>query len=146
LSLRAGMRRREFLSALGGAAAAWPLPAVAQAAPLRVGSASPLPRSMSFIRVFETRMRELGYVEGQNLVVDFIELQGQPDYHAAMRQLVERKADVIIAWGPEDAIKGASAATTTAPIVMAAVDYDPIALGYIKSLARPTGNVTGIVL
>ena len=111
--------------------AAWPFAAVAQAPTmLRVGSTSQLPRSMSFIRVFEARMRELGYIEGQNLIVDFIELRGQPDgYPGAIRQLIERKADVIIAWGPEDALKGATAASTTVPIVMAAVDYDPVALG-----------------
>ncbi len=54
-------------------------------------------------------------------------------------------SDVIIAFGPEDALKAATAATKTIPIVMAAIDYDPFALGYVTSLARPTGNVTGVV-
>jgi putative ABC transport system substrate-binding protein len=92
-------------------------------------------------------MAELGHVEGQNLTLDYIDLQGRVDrYDAAMRELVGRKPDVIIAFGPEDTLKAAVAATNTIPIVMAAIDYDPFALGYVTSLARPTGNITGIVL
>jgi putative ABC transport system substrate-binding protein len=92
-------------------------------------------------------MRELGYVEGQKFKMDYIDLQGRPErYPAAMRELADRKVDVILAFGPEDALKAAMAATKTIPIVMAAIDYDPIALGYVASLARPTGNVTGILL
>jgi putative ABC transport system substrate-binding protein len=79
--------------------------------------------------------------------LDYIDLQNRmDDYEPAMRQLVERKADVLIAFGPEVALKAAIAATKTVPIVMAAIDYDPFALGYVTSLARPTGNITGIVL
>jgi putative ABC transport system substrate-binding protein len=89
----------------------------------------------------------LGYIEGQNLTLDYIDLRGRSDgYNSAWSQLVERKADVLIAFGPEDALKTAVAATQSIPIVMAAIDFDPFALGYVKSLARPTGNVTGIVL
>ncbi len=92
-------------------------------------------------------MHELGYVEGQNFTVDYVDLQGQPErYPAAMRALVERKPDIIVAFGPETALKSAVAATTTIPIVMAAIDYDPFALGYVTNLARPTGNITGIFL
>ena len=141
------MRRREFLGVLGGAAV-WPLCAAAQQpAMLRVGSTSPLPRAQAFIQGFEARMRELGYVEGQNLTVDYIEQRGRSaGYPEAMQQFVDRKVDVIIASGPEDALKAATAATQAIPIVMAAIDYDPFALGYVTSLARPTGNVTGIIL
>jgi putative ABC transport system substrate-binding protein len=92
-------------------------------------------------------MPELGYVEGQNYTMDYIDLQGRIErYDDAMRQLVERKADIIIAFGPEQALKAAAAATKIIPIVMAAIDYDPFALGYVNSLARPTGNITGIFL
>jgi putative ABC transport system substrate-binding protein len=141
------MKRREFLCVLGSAAA-WPLRAAAQAPTmLRVGSTAPLPRAQAFIQGFETRMRELGYVEGQNLAVDYIEQRGGSEgYPEAMQQLVDRKVDIIIASGPEDALKAATAATKTIPIVMAAIDYDPFALGYVTSLARPIGNVTGIIL
>jgi putative ABC transport system substrate-binding protein len=92
-------------------------------------------------------MSELGYVEGQNFTMDYTDLQGRPErYPESMQQLVDRKADVILAFGPEDALKAATAATKTIPIVMAAIDYDPFALGYVTSLARPTGNVTGVFL
>jgi putative ABC transport system substrate-binding protein len=92
-------------------------------------------------------MRDLGYVEGRNFTMDYIDLQGRPErYPETMQQLVDRKVDVIIAFGPEDSLKAATAATKTIPIVMAAIDYDPFALGYVTSLARPTGNVTGVFL
>lgn len=92
-------------------------------------------------------MPELGYVEGQNYTMDYIDLQGLVErYGDAMRQLVERKADIILAFGPEEALKAAVGATKTIPIVMAAIDYDPFALGYVNSLARPTGSITGILL
>ena len=63
-----------------------------------------------------------------------------------MQELVARKPDVILAYGPEAALKAAIAATKTIPIVMVAIDYDPLALGHITSLARPIGNVTGLYL
>ena len=143
------MRRRTFLTgAVANAGAALlPLHAMAQASVmLRVGYATPLPRARAFIQGFEVRMRELGYIDGQNFLLDYIQVQRGVDYAGAMRQFADRKVDIIIASGPEDALKAAMAATETIPIVMAAIDYDPFALGYLTSLARPTGNVTGIVL
>jgi putative ABC transport system substrate-binding protein len=141
------MNRRDFITLLGGAAA-WPLAAHAQQpTTLRVGSCSLRSPAIGFLAAFGLRMTELGYVVGQNLTLDYIDMQGRADrYGAAMRQLVERKADILIAFGPEDALKAAIAATKTIPIVMAAIDFDPFALGYVTSLARPTGNITGIVL
>jgi putative ABC transport system substrate-binding protein len=143
------MRRREFITLLGGAAVAWPLAVHAQPpAVLRVGAVSPVPRGRGFLSVgFEGRMRELGYVEGQNFIFDYVDLQGQADrYGAGFQQLVERKADILIAGGAEEALKAALAATKSLPIVMVAIDYDPIPLGYVSSLARPTGNVTGLFM
>ena len=94
---------------------------------------------------FDQRMRELGYTEGANLAVEFIPLNGQLDrLDEVMKELVRRKVDVIIAFGAEAALKAAMAATSTIPIVMVAINYDPIALGYVASLARPAGNVTGV--
>jgi putative ABC transport system substrate-binding protein len=146
------MQRRAVLLSLAATAGAGLLPrcGVAQDAPamLRVGACGTQPRARSFLGAgFDGRMRELGYVEGQSYTMDFIDLQGRTErYDDAMRQLVERKADIIVAFGPEEILKAAIAATQTIPIVMAAIDYDPIALGYVTSFARPTGNVTGIVL
>jgi ABC-type uncharacterized transport system substrate-binding protein len=140
------MRRREFITLLGGAAA-WPLAARAQTAPqmLRLGMVSQNPRTVPFTMAFEARLRELGYIEGQNLVVEFIDTRGQVSRIAeAMQEVVSRKVDILLAGGPEVSLKSALAATSTLPIVMIAIDYDPLALRYVKSLARPGGQVTGI--
>jgi putative ABC transport system substrate-binding protein len=142
------MNRRQFLVFVCGAAAFVPLTARAQSpAVLRVGSMSTQPRVRSFLQGFDVRMRELGYVEGQNYTMDYTDLQGRPERYAeSMQRLVDRKVDVIIAFGPEDSLKAATAATKTIPIVMGAIDYDPFTLGYVTSLARPTGNITGVFL
>jgi ABC-type uncharacterized transport system substrate-binding protein len=144
------MRRREFITGLTaiGCRTALPSSADAQTAskPLRVGTASAInPRTTSFWVAFEHRMRELGYVEGQNFSFDFLDMQGQTEHlDEAMQRLVRRNVDLIIASGPEVVLKAALNATHDIPIVMVAVDYDPLELGYVGSLARPTGNVTGV--
>lgn len=142
------MKRRDFIALLCGSAAGWPMAAKAQQpAMLRVAACGTQPRGRSFLQGFDVRMRELGYVEGQSFTMDYVDLQGRADlYGETMQQFVDRKANVIIAFGPEGTLKAAVAATDTIPIVMAAIDYDPFALGYVTSLARPTGNVTGVVL
>ena len=127
------MNRRDFITLLGGAAAAWPLAARAQTPPkmLRVGVVSLVnPRTATFWVAFDRRMRELGYVEGQNLTIDFVNLNGQIDrYGEATKEVVRRKPDIIIATGGERSLMSAIAATDTLPIVMIAVDYDPFARG-----------------
>jgi putative ABC transport system substrate-binding protein len=144
------MRRREFITVLGGAAALWPLAARAQQLPkmLRVGSVGVSnPRIGGLWAPIEQGLRELGYVEGQNLAVEYINLNGRIDgIGEAMQELVRRNVDVIVTLGNEIALKSALAATRTLPIVMVALDFDPFALGYVTSLARPTGNVTGLFL
>jgi ABC transporter substrate binding protein len=143
------MRRRDFITLLGGAAA-WPVHAHAQAssALLRVGIVSgATPRNATPFAQLDQRLRELGYIDGQNFALEFIPLNGQVDrYGEAMKELVRRKVDIIIAFGTEAALKGAIAATDTLPIVMVAVDYDPLASGYVASLARPGGRITGVFL
>jgi putative ABC transport system substrate-binding protein len=113
---------------------------------LRVGVVSLVnPRTATFWVAFDRRMRELGYVEGQNLTIDFVNLNSQIDrYGEATKEVVRRKPDIIIATGGERALMSAIAATDTLPIVMIAVDYDPFARGYVQNLARPGGTVTGI--
>ena len=137
--------RRQFVTALGGATVAWPLAARAEDAPrVRVGWALGIPEASPPIVAFERRMAELGYVKGQNLAMEYIYTEGRPDRYAeATQELLRRKIDILIAAGTESALKSATAATQTVPIVMTAIDYDPLALGYVTSLARPTGNVTG---
>ena len=136
------MKRREFITLLGGAVAAWPLAARAQQAPpriLRVGTASPNTRTFPFWMAFDQRMRELGYLEGQNLAFEFIHTGDRVDRMSeAIRDLVRRKVDIIVeSSGTEQGLKEAIAATSTLPIVMIAIQYDPIALGHVDSVARP---------
>jgi putative ABC transport system substrate-binding protein len=142
--------RREFISLLGGAAAAWPVGARAQTLPriFRIGTASPNPRPFIGWVAFDQRMRELGYLEGQNLVFEFIDTADQLDRMSeAIQDLVRRKVDVIVeSSGTEHGLKVALAATSTLPIVMIAIQYDPVALGHVSSLSRPGGNVTGVYL
>src|SRR5215204_4089726 len=107
--------------------------------PLRVGAVSTVNnRTTSFWITFIKRMAELGYVEGQNFALDFTSLEGQLDlYTDQTAAMVRRGVDIIIAPGVELALR------KTLPIVMVAIDYDPLALGYVPSLSRPGGNVTG---
>src|SRR5262249_32348591 len=115
------------------------------AKPLRLGWVSQNPRSAPFNVAFERRLRELGYIEGQNLSLEFIDTHGDVSRIAsAMKEIVERGADILVAPGPEASLRSAMAATSTRPIVMVAIDYDPISLGYVKSLASPGDQVTGI--
>jgi putative ABC transport system substrate-binding protein len=145
--LEGHMRRREFIGLIGGAAAAWPLAALAQQPmkTLRVGTVAGTPRSSPQWVAFERRMRELGYREGTNFSFDFLQAASADEYEALYPKLAARGLDVILAIGPEIGLRSALAVTRTVPIVMIAIDYDPLALGYVTSLARPSGNVTGVV-
>jgi len=141
------IQRRAFITALGGAAAAWPLAARAQqpAKMLRVGTVAGTPKSSPQWVAFERRMGELGYQEGKNFSFDFLQAANADEYEILYRKLAARALDVILATGPEIGLKSALAVTRTLPIVVIAIDYDPLARGYITSLARPSGNVTGVV-
>jgi putative tryptophan/tyrosine transport system substrate-binding protein len=140
------MRRRDFIKVIGGAASAWPIAARAQqsAKMLRVGTANAQPRSAPQWVAFEQRMAELGYLEGKNLTYDHVQIPSTEAWESGYREVVARKADIIVAAGPELSLKSALAAADKLPVVMIAVDYDPIARGYVTSLARPTRNVTGV--
>jgi ABC-type uncharacterized transport system substrate-binding protein len=141
------MKRREFITLVGGAAAAWPLAARAQrpAKPLSVGTVAGTQETSPQWVAFARRMGELGYQEGQNFSFDFLQAASAGEYEAGYRELAARGVDVIVAIGPEVALRSALAATRTLPVVMIAIDYDPFARGYVTSLARPSGNVTGVV-
>ena len=139
-------QRREFVTLLGGAAA-WPLAARAQKSEkiARIGYLSSAnPRSMPAFQAFEQRLRELGYFEGQNIVIEYRNAEGEidrlPDLAA---DLVRLDVNVIVT-ASDPATRAAKGATTTIPILMMAINYDPIALGYIDSIARPGANVTGL--
>jgi putative ABC transport system substrate-binding protein len=112
----------------------------------RVGMLSAAqPRTASFLQAFEHRLRDLGYVEGQNLIIEFRTGEGKAErYSALAAELVERQVDVLVASGPEAVLRAARDATRTTPIVMVAIDYDPVARGYIAGLPRPGGHITGL--
>jgi putative tryptophan/tyrosine transport system substrate-binding protein len=141
------MKRREFITLLGGAAVAWPLAARAQNSGkiVRVGMlATANPRSASFVQAFEQKLRELGYIEGQNMVIDFRNAEGHVDRLPDLAtDLVRLGADVIVT-ATDPATRAAKKATAAIPILMVAINFDPIALGYVDSLARPGANVTGL--
>jgi putative tryptophan/tyrosine transport system substrate-binding protein len=134
------MKRREFITLLSGAAAAWPLTARAQqpARVPRIGIVDDAPMWQSFRQA----LREFGYVEGQSINYEYRYSEGVPDRLAAVvGELVRRPVDLIAAYGTPP-IEAAKAATTTIPIVMIGVG-DPVRVGLVASLARPGGNITG---
>ena len=141
------MKRREFITLLGGAAAAWPTAGRAQQPAkkmLRVGTVAGTQKSSPQWAAFLRRMAELGYQEGKTFTFDFVPVAREEDYETGYRTLAAREPDIVLATGVEIALKSALAATRTLPIVMIAIDYDPFARGYVTSLARPSGNVTGV--
>lgn len=141
------IRRREFLVSLGSAAAIWPLAVRSQQPKVfRIGITTIQERTSPPYAAFDQRLRELGYVDGQNLAVELVNPNTHPEgIPGSIKQLLRRKVDVIIA-PYERAVQSALAASETIPIVMIAIDYDPLALGYIKSLSQPGRNVTGLFL
>ena len=140
------MRRREFILALGGAAA-WPLAARAQQAGKvwRIGMLDTTSAALNAANLdaFRKGLRELGYVEGQNLIIDYRAAEGRNEGLSDLAsELVRRKVDVIVTRGTTAAL-AAKNASPTIPVVMAA-SGDPVVTGIVAGLARPGGNVTGL--
>jgi putative ABC transport system substrate-binding protein len=140
------MRRREFVSLVGGAVA-WPLMARAQQpTSLHIGIVTIQSRTTPIYAAFDQRLRELGHIEGQNLVTDYLNPERQAEgVPGAIKELVRQKVDIIVA-PYESTVKAAIAASDTIPVVMIGTEYDPLARGYVKTLARPGGRVTGVFL
>src|SRR6516164_2498033 len=139
------VKRREFMTLLGGAAAAWPLVARAQqqAKPPRIGFLG-----LAFERTagewLRAGLRDLGYIEGTNIIIEWQWAQNVDELPALVAELVRMHVDVIFA--PSSTfVEAARQVTTTIPIVFA-VHADPVGIGHVASLARPGGNITGLTM
>ena len=147
--LGVGHERREFITLLGGAAAAWPLAARAQqpGKKFRVGYLGISSPSLEphYVEAFRQKLRELGHVDGENIAIEYRWAEGQDDRLPNLAsELVRLKPDVIVTTGTPGAL-AAMQATKTIPIVMAS-SADPVGSGLVSSLARPEGNVTGFTI
>src|SRR5262245_25535167 len=140
------MRRRGFIKAIAGAAAAWPCAAHAQLAPkaVRLGYLAPA-SNPDLQQALLSGLRDLGYVEGQNLAIEYRFMLGQSKtYDELARELARLGLDAIVVVGTPPAL-AAKRQTTTIPIIMAPA-ADPLRSGLVASLSRPGGNVTGVSL
>ena len=143
------MKRREFITLLGGATAAWPFAARAQQGGkvIRIGfiGASLNASAMAAqYQAFLTELHELGFSEGRNIIIDYRRLDDPRGPFAVAAELMRLQVDLIVATGPEVALQAVVGASRSIPIVILAVQYDPIERGYVSSLARPGGNITGV--
>ena len=143
------MRRREFIAFVSCTAATWLLPARAEQSTVPVigflNAASPRPFA-NYVAGFSAGLKETGYVDGQNVAIEFRWAEGHYDLLPEMAaDLVRRKVAVLAATGGAPSITAAKAATTTIPIVFT-IGTDPARAGFVSSLSRPGGNITGVNL
>jgi putative ABC transport system substrate-binding protein len=143
------MRRREFITLIGGGAAAWPLAVRAQ--PIDrvfrigfLGASLNDPSIAAEYREFLAELRELGFNDGQNIKVEYRRIDDPRGTAVAGVELMQLQPDLIVAAGSENALQSVIGASHSIPIVIQAINFDPIERGYVTSLARPGGNITGL--
>jgi putative tryptophan/tyrosine transport system substrate-binding protein len=143
------MRRRDFITGIAGSAAVWPLAAHAQQSKMQtIGflSGRSLASDSHLVAAFRQGLKETGYVEGQNLTIEFRWAEGQFDrLRALATELVSRQVAAIFVGGMDIAVRAARAAITTIPIVVA-TGGDPVELGLVASFNRPGGNATAVTV
>src|SRR5262249_38489803 len=134
----------------GGAAAAWPVTALAQQSGrlIRLGVLGPTlnnPASTVPYEAFRTALGEAGFREGQNLTIDYQSVDDPRGPFIVVAELTRSRPDLIVASGPEASLQAVMGVSGFIPVVMIAINFDPLARGYIASLSRPGGNITGFV-
>ena len=142
------MKRREFITLLGGTAAAWPLAARAQQPMPVIGylSGATFELMHEYVAAFHRGLADAGYIEGRNLSVEYQWAEGHNDrLPTQAAELVRRRVDIIVVGGSTPGALAAKAASQTIPIVFL-IGPDPVKVGLVESLARPGGNITGITL
>src|SRR5215831_12233134 len=142
------MKRREFITLLGGTVTAWPLSARAQQGPMpTIGFLSSVSQAQTrhMVAAFLRGLGETGYIDGRNVAIDYRFVDGQYDRLPALAsEMVRRPVSLLLAAGPPAAL-AAKVATTTIPIVFV-VGFDPVGAGLVASFNRPGGNATGIAM
>jgi len=143
------VRPRDFLGVLGGAAA-WPLAARGQQTQkiARIGILGGVSlsdqASAATYQIFLTALRQQGFIEGQNLIVEYRQVTDSRGPFVAAAELMRSQVDLIVADGPEVALQAVVGASRSIPIVIQAVNYDPVERGYVADLAHLGGNITGV--
>jgi putative tryptophan/tyrosine transport system substrate-binding protein len=141
----ADIRRRKFIAVLGGMTVVWPLVTRAQRPIKKIGflSVSSPSAHVPFVAAFNEGLKEVGFVEGQNLTIEYSWAEGKFDRLPAMAaDLIRNKVDVIAAMSGDISIRAAKTASSTIPVVFI-TGSDPVQTGLVPSLARPGGNITG---
>jgi putative tryptophan/tyrosine transport system substrate-binding protein len=143
------MRRREFITLIGGTVAGWPFSVLAEDTDkfIHIGYLGPslnVPSTAALYQGFLNHLRQAGFAEGQNLTVDYRRVDDPRGPFAVMAEPIRPPPKLIIAQGPEAALQAVVGASQFIPIVIIAINYDPIERGYVKSLAQPGGNITGV--